>query len=69
MARFKTADGAEYDLPLEYLEVKDCVFVPTIKIDATRELVYQLTDRLGYKVRSTSAIEDGYLGLLVWRVE
>jgi hypothetical protein len=68
MARFKTADGAEFDLPLEYLEVKDCVFVPTLKADATRILVCQLADKLKIKVNIKTAIEDGYLGVIIWRV-
>jgi hypothetical protein len=69
MARFKTADDGEFDLPLEYLEVKDCVFVPTLKIDATRATVHQLANKLEISVNCKAAIEDGYLGLMIWRVE
>ena len=69
MARFITADGGEFDLPLEYLEIKDCVFVPTLKVEATRELVRRLADKLEIKVAVRTAIEEGYLGLLIWRVE
>lgn len=68
MARFKTADGAELDLPLEYLDIKDCVFVPTLKAEATRTLVHQLADKLEIKVSCKAVIEDGYLGLMIWRV-
>lgn len=68
MARFKSADGAEFDLPLEYLEIKDCVFVPTLKAEATRILVCHLAEKLEIKVSCKAVIEDGYLGLMVWRV-
>jgi len=68
MSLFKTADGAEFDLPLEYLDIKDCVFVPTLKTDATRNLVCQLADKLEIKVNCRAVIEDGYLGVMVWRV-
>ena len=68
MSLFKTADGAELDLPLEYLDIKDCVFIPTIKAEVTRNLVYQLADKLEIKVSCKIVIEDGYLGLMIWRV-
>ena len=69
MALIKTGDGVSIDIPLEYLEVKDCVFVPTLKVEATRLLVRQLADKLEIKVAVRTAIEEGYLGLLIWRIE
>lgn len=57
------------DVPLEYLEIKDCVFVPTLKIDATRNQIYQLADALEINVSIKASVEDGYMGVTVWRVE
>lgn len=69
MALIKTGDGASIDVPLEYLEVKDCVFVPTLKTDATRDQLYRLADKLEIRVGFRVTVEDGYLGVMVWRVQ
>jgi len=68
MSLLRTGDGVTLDVPLEYLEIKDCVFVPTLKIDATRDQIYRLADVLEIKVSTRVSIEDGYMGIMVWRV-
>lgn len=66
---FRLPDGGELDLPIEYMEVKDSLFIPTLKIDETREKVYTIASKLGIKISAKGAIVDGYLGLQIWRLE
>lgn len=68
MPLLKLPDGVDIDIPLEAMVIKDCVFIPTLKTEATREEIYRLAAKLSMKVQVKTAVEEGYLGVLVWRV-
>ncbi len=68
MPLLKLPDGANIDLPLEAMVIKDCVFIPTLKTEASREAIHQLAAKLKMKVHVKAAVEEGYLGVLVWRI-
>lgn len=61
-------DEVVVEIPLEHMEVKDSLFIPTLRIEDTRILVHRLACELEIKVTTKTAIVDGYLGLMVWRV-
>lgn len=60
-------DGVEREVPLEYMEVKDAVFVPTLKLTETKAVLRKVAKELEIQVEVGNAIEDGYLGVMVWR--
>jgi len=62
-------DGVEIEIPIEYLEVKDGLFVPALKLPATRTVLNRIARKLEMQVKIINTIEDGYLGLMVWRVK
>jgi len=62
-------DGVEMDVPIEYLDVKDSVFIPTLKATESRLVVRRVAKEIEITVEMHNAIEDGYLGLMVWRVK
>lgn len=68
MSLLRLPDGGEIDLPLEYMLIKDCVFVPCLNTDATRDQVLLLANKLQIKLKIKAAVNEGYLGILVWRV-
>ena len=61
-------DDVEWDVPLEHMNVKDAVFVPTLNITASRTLIKKIAKSLEYEVEVLMAVEDGYLGVMVWRI-
>ena len=61
-------DGGEIDLPIEFMIVKDCLFIPTLKMGETKEMILKLAYKLEFKVSCKQAIIDGYLGILFWRI-
>ena len=62
-------DGVEIEIPIEYLEVKDGLFVPALNLPATRTVLNRIARKLEMQVKIINTIEDGYLGLMVWRVK
>jgi hypothetical protein len=62
-------DGVEIDVPIEYMVVKDSVFIPTLKATELRVIIRRIAKELEFTVEMRNAIEDGYLGLMIWRVE
>ncbi len=62
-------DGGEIDLPIEFMDVKDSLFIPTLKIEKTRWMIIKLADELGFEVICRQSIVDGYLGVLFWRMK
>lgn len=62
-------DGVEMEVPIEYMVVKDSVFIPTLKPTELRVLVRRIAKELEFTVEMRTAVEDGYLGLMVWRVQ
>jgi hypothetical protein len=61
-------DGVEIEIPIEYLEVNDGLFVPALNLPATRTVLNRIARKLEMQVKIINTIEDGYLGLMVWRV-
>jgi len=61
-------DGVEIDVPIEFMVVKDSVFIPTLKPTEVRYIVKRVAKELEYSVEMRNTVEDGYLGLMVWRV-
>ncbi len=66
---FKLPDGVKVDLPIEFMDVKDSLFVPTLKSQSTIGRLHTQAKRSGYELRCEKAIFDGYLGVLFWRVK
>jgi len=64
----KLPDGVGIELPLEAMVIKDCVFIPTLKTEEARESIYQLAAKLEMRVQVKTVVEEGYLGVMVWRV-
>jgi hypothetical protein len=62
-------DGVEIEIPIEYLEVNDGLFVPALNLPATRTVLNRIARKLEMQVKIINTIEDGYLGLMVWRVK
>jgi len=62
-------DGVEMDVPIEFMVVKDSVFIPTLKPTEVRYIVKRIARELEYSVEMRNTVEDGYLGLMVWRVQ
>lgn len=62
-------DGGEIDLPIEFMIVKDSLFIPTLKMEETKNMIQRLAHKLSFKVSCKQAIIDGYLGVLFWRLE
>ena len=62
-------DGGEIDLPIEFMIVKDSLFIPTLKMEETKNMIQRLAHKLDFKISYKQAIIDGYLGILFWRLE
>lgn len=62
-------DGVEMDVPIEFMVVKDSVFIPTLKPTELRVLVRRIAKELEFTVEMRTTVEDGYLGLMVWRLQ
>ncbi len=61
-------DDVEWDVPLEHMAVKDAVFVPTLNIQASRHTIKKAAKLLEIEIEVQMAVEDGYLGVMVWRI-
>jgi len=61
-------DGVEMDVPIEFMVVKDSVFIPTLKPTELRYIINRVVKELEYTVEMRVTVEDGYLGLMVWRL-
>lgn len=61
-------DGVEMEVPIEFMIVKDSVFIPTLKPTEVRYLVKRIAKELEFTVEMRTTVEDGYLGLMVWRM-
>jgi hypothetical protein len=62
-------DGIEMEVPIEFMVVKDSVFIPTLMPAELKSLIKKIARELKYTVEMQRAVEDGYLGLMVWRVQ
>jgi len=62
-------DGVEMEVPIEFMVVKDSVFIPTLKPTELRYLIKRVVKELEYTVEIRNTVEDGYLGLMVWRLQ
>jgi hypothetical protein len=61
-------DGVEMDVPIEFMVVKDSVFIPTLMPTEAKYLIKRIAKELEYSIEIRNTVEDGYLGLMVWRV-
>lgn len=61
-------DGIEIEVPLEHMAVKDAVFIPTLNAPATYVILRQIAKALEVQYEMRTTIEDGFLGVMVWRV-
>jgi len=61
-------DGVEMEVPIEFMVVKDSVFIPTLKPTEVRYIVKRIAKELEFTVEMRTTVEDGYLGLMVWRI-
>jgi hypothetical protein len=62
-------DDVEMDVPIEYLAVKDSVFIPTLKATELRYIMRRVAKEIEITIEMQTVIEDGYLGLMVWRTK
>ena len=62
-------DDVTMEVPIEYLEVKDSVFIPTLKATELRLILRRIAKEIEISIEMQNAIEDGYLGLMVWRIK
>jgi len=62
-------DGVEMEVPIEHMIVKDSVFIPTLKPTELRVIVKRIARELEITIEMRNAVEEGYLGLMVWRVQ
>jgi len=61
-------DGVEMEVPIEFMVPKDSVFIPTLKPTELRRIIKKIAKELEYTVEMRNTVEDGYLGLMVWRL-
>lgn len=61
-------DDVEMEVPIEYMVVKDSIFIPTLKPVELRVYLKRIARDLEYTVEIRNVIQDGYLGLMLWRV-
>jgi hypothetical protein len=61
-------DGVEMEVPIEHMVVKDSIFIPTLRPIELRNMLQSIAKKLEMEVTTKSVIEDGYLGMMVWRV-
>lgn len=66
---FELPDGGSMDLPMEYMDVKDSLFIPTLKADEAQAKLYLIADKLEFKIVTRTCIVDGFLGVQLWRVQ
>lgn len=62
-------DGIEMEVPIEFMVVKDSVFIPTLMPAELKSLIKKIARELEYTVQMRHTVEDGYLGLMVWRTQ
>lgn len=62
-------DGGSIDLPMEAMVIKDSLFVPTLKAKEMRAVLREAAAEIEIKLCLKTAIIDGYLGVLLRRVE
>jgi hypothetical protein len=62
-------DGVEMEVPIEYMVVKDSVFIPTLKPVELRSMLRRIARELEFAVEMRNTVEDGYMGVMVWRVQ
>lgn len=61
-------DDVEMEVPIEYMVVKDSVFIPTLKPVELRVIIKRIARDLEFAVDIRNTVQDGYLGLMIWRV-
>jgi hypothetical protein len=61
-------DGVEMEVPIEHMVVKDSIFIPTLKPTELKHTLHHIAKKLEMQVDIRNVIEDGYLGLMVWRI-
>jgi hypothetical protein len=49
--------------------VKDSVFIPTLKPVELRSMIRRIARELEFAVEMRNTVEDGYMGVMVWRVQ
>lgn len=62
-------DGVEMEVPIEYMTVKDSVFIPTLKPTELKVIIRRVARELEFAVEMRNTVEDGYLGVMIWRVQ
>jgi hypothetical protein len=62
-------DDVEMNVPIEHMVVKDSVFIPTLKPVELRIIIRRIAKDLEYAIEMRNVVQDGYLGLMVWRVQ
>jgi len=61
-------DGVEIKIPYDKWEVGMSVFVPAINLHRLKIQVKRVARKKGWRVESKGRVEDGKLGLRIWRI-
>lgn len=54
--------------PIDFMVVKDSVFIPTLNPEKLKQALRKAADELGFKFVYRTVVVDGYVGVNVWRV-
>lgn len=63
----ESADGGMVDIPIEFMEVKDSLFVPTLQPRETKNILRMVARTLEITIECKTGVIDGYYGVLIWR--
>tara|TARA_R100001079_G_C4401390_1_gene131571 strand:- start:365 stop:565 length:201 start_codon:yes stop_codon:yes gene_type:complete len=61
-------DEPEWNFPLEWMEVGESFFIPTLKASSMIYAIDSGAKRAGVKVKIFQTIKDGVMGVRVWRI-
>lgn len=66
--RIKLPNEGELDLPIESMVVKDSIFIPTLNPTEAGNVVREAGKSLGYTITVRKTVNEGYYGIMFWRV-
>lgn len=67
--QIKIADEGVVDAPLEFMVVKDSVFIPTLQSSKAERVLHKVAKQLQFEFVYRTVVYEGFLGLRVWRTK
>ena len=61
-------DEPLWDLPLDIMEIGQSFFIPTMKPAYMTYVIDCAAKKLGVKAKTYTTVQDGVLGVRVWRI-